>query len=347
MKRIAVIVITLLLVHASANADFPKGMYDGAKLEQEQVRYKRIINKFYQVLSEHLDKRERHAQSGKIILDFPLKGKQLFHFYIDGSYDRATIFLPVSSLLFLEDLTTAFAWLHVNDYSAETVEEYVTMLKYKDASDFPGGRYPAPLKALSIPQDALSDKRVDALGLRLRNTAYAFIILHELAHFLYRHRPYNQISTEQARMNEAEADQFALKVLERAGTIPGGIIVYFMAQINAERNKGQFLVEGKSEAEWQRYVQTEQTHPLTAERLKGMARYLDAWASRASVDDEADTLAFIATRLLRMAEDYDDPDMQGCLTVVAERADPTTLAPRRHRSKLAEEILSEHCQKKR
>lgn len=348
MKSIAVIAITLLLSHSSANADFPKSMYGFAKLQQEQVRYERVINEFYKtILLRQLDERERDALLGKTFLEFPTVGSQLLEFYTKWQSDRATVFLPVSSLLFLEDLTTAFAWLHVNGYSAETVEEYVTMLKYKDASEFPGGRYPAPLEALSVPQNALSDKRVDTLGLRLRNTAYAFIILHELAHFLHRHGSYNQISTEQARMNETDADRFALKVLERADTIPGGIIVFFAAQVNSEPNKGQFLAERKSEADWQRYVQTKLTHPLTAERLKAIARYLDDWAHRASIDDEADTLAFIATRLFKMAKDYDDPEMQGCLAVVADRADPITLAPRTHRSKLAEELLFQHCQAKR
>lgn len=345
MKRIIIIAITLLIAHPSANAGFPaREMYDFTKLQQEKTRYQRKINEFYQqVLLPQLDKRDQATLSGIVTLDFPLTSEHLLNFYAKQQGSQATVILPVSSLFFLEDLTTAFAWLHVNGYSGETVEEYITMLKHKDASEFPGKRYPTPLEALFVPQDALSDKQVDILGLRLRNTAYAFIILHELAHILYRHRSYSQISTEQARAQETEADQFALRTLERADTIPGGIIVFFAAQVNYFPNRGQFLAKKRSEREWQRYIQESQTHPLTTERLKGMARYLDGWSRRAGAN-EADTLAFIATRLFKMAEDYDDPEMQGCLAVVAERADPKSLAPRKHGSKAeAEKLFFQHC----
>lgn len=348
MKRTIIIAIALLLTYPSANAGISLGstlgsMYDAKKLQQEKARYKRIINKFYhEVLFHQLDKQDQSVLSGIITLDFPDIDKEFFYSKYTGRQgDQATIVLPVSSLLFLEDLTTTFAWLHINGYSGETVEEYMTMLNYKDASEFPGGRYPTPPEALFIPQNALSDKQVDLLGLRLRNTAYAFIILHELAHILHRHNP--SLSIEQVRMQEAEADRFALRTLERADTIPGGIIVLFVAQVNYFRNRGQFLAEKKSEADWQRYVREKQTHPLTTERLKGIARYLDGWTRRADAS-EADTLAFIATRLFNMAEDYDDPEMQGCLAVVADRADPKSLAPRKQGSKAeAEKLLFQHC----
>jgi hypothetical protein len=58
--------------------------------------------------------------------------------YTMGHIRSATVFMPVLSLLFLEDLATAFAWLHHHDDSLETIEGYVTLLRSKKAADFPG-----------------------------------------------------------------------------------------------------------------------------------------------------------------------------------------------------------------
>ena len=59
---------------------------------------------------------------------------------------RSFVAMPVLSLMFLEDLCTAYALLHLKGYSLETIDEYVTMLRYKKAADFPDGRYPPTLK---------------------------------------------------------------------------------------------------------------------------------------------------------------------------------------------------------
>ena len=41
------------------------------------------------------------------------------------------------------------------------------------------------LVARESPDDALADKRVDELSLRFRNSAIAFILVHELGHLLF------------------------------------------------------------------------------------------------------------------------------------------------------------------
>jgi hypothetical protein len=347
MRGFMVVVIVMALGNSTASAHPLEYMYDEGRLEQERVRYERKIDETYEkVLAPLLTERERRALAG-VALDFPLLGQSgtPLDFYTAGQRGQITVFMPVLSLLFLEDLTTAFAWLQVNGYSPETVEEYVTMLKYKEPSAFPGGRYPPPLEALHIPPDALSDKQVDALSLRLRNTAYEFILLHELAHALHRHPGYAGVPRGEARTNEAEADRFALTVLERGNRIPMGAIVFFMVQVNSLPNKGQFIAFRKSEGDWERYLQREATHPLTTDRLNDIALYLAQWADR-SGGSEGETLASIATHLAYFAEGYDDPDMQGCLAVVAHRADPAVLAPRRIASKTQSDLMFEHCQKR-
>src|SRR5205823_4006926 len=104
------------------------------------------------------------------------------------------------------------------------VDEYLAMLRYKRAADFPGGTYPPPLTALGIPADAAQDPQAGPLALRFRNSAYAFIIAHELGHILAGHPSSISVTMEQSRANEAAADDFALRVLARDAEIPMGAI---------------------------------------------------------------------------------------------------------------------------
>jgi hypothetical protein len=164
----------------------------------------------------------------------------------------------------------------------------------------------------------------------------------------HRHPGYQGIPTELTRRQEAEADSFALTVLERAETIPMGMILWFMAQVNATPDRGQLQAEGivKSDADWQAYLRTWATHPLTVDRLSAIALYLDGWARRAGPGNRRDGLAFIAGQLAYMAKDLGDPDLQGCMAVVAYRADPATLAPRSRKSDVGGALMRQCCQKR-
>ena len=185
------------------------------------------------------------------------------------------------------------------------------------------------------------------MSLRFRNTAYAFILLHELGHVLYQHRGYSGITTAQARSEESDADLFALDVLQRTATIPMGAILYFQAQADLMPNKGQLIAEGKikSEQDWQDYMKTQMTHPLTANRLQAMAMHMSDNANKLTSDAEAETLRYIATRLLHIAEILEDTDLQACMAVVADRSEPADLAPRRGRDK-TRAMFEQMCQKK-
>jgi hypothetical protein len=64
----------------------------------------------------------------------------------------------------------------------------MAMLKYRQPENFPGARMAAPLQALGVPLDIWwQDTRVGDLALRLRNTAWAFILAHELGHLRFEH----------------------------------------------------------------------------------------------------------------------------------------------------------------
>ncbi len=307
-------------------------MYGEAKLIKEKLRFSKKINELYtKLIRPKLMSSERRVLNN-IVLSVPSEVVENtpFYFATDG---ENVVRLPVLSLLFLEDLCTAYAWLYLNQYSLETIDEYVTMLKYKHPSKFPERRYLNPLEALQIPENALSDKKVDALSLRLRNEAYMFILSHELGHVLFNHPSYSEVSRSEARMNEESADQFALDLMERpmsvpteegvtTAVIPMGAILYFQAQVYFMPNQGQLSNEELKQL----------THPLTSDRLKKMAVWLDKAAERGNYGSDSNFLSYLAPRLLKIAEILEIKDLQKCMAVVADRADIFSLAPRKEGS---------------
>jgi hypothetical protein len=351
MTRYVMLLSIMFLASSTAGANSLAYMYDMRRLHQEKPRYARHIGDLYRSTASLLTDQERRALAG-VRVEVPLIGAQAgtpLDFYTMGQVGHGAIFMPVFSLLFLEDLATAYAWLQHHDYSLETVGEYVTMLRHKKASKFAGGRYPPPLKALQIPPGAMSDERVKTLALSLRNEAYAFILLHELGHVLYRHHGYDGVPREETGKREAEADHFALTVLERADTIPMGVILWLTAQVNAMTSKGQLMAEKtvQSDADWQTYLKTWATHPLTVERLSAIALYLNGWSGRVGPENQRDVLVFIASKLAYTAAERSDPDLQGCMVVGAHRADPTILAPRRVGAAIGGSLMQAYCENRR
>jgi hypothetical protein len=245
--------------------------------------------------------------------------------YSTGS---GTIITPIFSLLFLEDLCTAYAWLHKKDYSLDTVDEYLAMLHYKSASDFKGGRYPPPLIALGIPVSAVDDPELGGLGLRFRNSAYAFIMAHELGHILNGHPSADKQTMEQSRTNEAAADDFALRVLARDAQVPTGAILFFQAQAYLMPSLGQFKAHGRSEQAWAAEMQSKISHPLTAERLKLMAAAVKR-EGRTQPPENRDTWDFVAVKLLSVADTLADVDLLQCMALAAARAPIAELAPQK------------------
>jgi len=323
---VAVIILGLITPRPASAAGGWVEMYSVAHLAQEKPRFEARVRDLYKILKSLLSASEQSALQG-VELQFPLgdPAAEPFAFYHRGPVVTMSVF----SLLFVEDLCTAYAWLYSKGYSLETVDEYVTMLKYKRAADFPGGRYSPPLTALGVPADAWHDSAVNTLSLRLRNSAYAFIMAHELGHIVKKHRDYADITMAESRRQEAEADAFALDMLSRASEIPMGAILYFQAQAYMMPSLGQYIAEGKSRQDWEAAVLKEMTHPLTADRLHELALGLENAANHEPRAAERDTLHYIATRLLSIAETLQDADLQQCMAVAAARASPAVLAPQR------------------
>jgi hypothetical protein len=319
---IASVSAALLLVASVYASDGVNEMYADEELAREQPRYERRVGEiFTSGLWAFMAGPEKQALTGMRI-DVPLKGESPLdaHAYLDGT--TPTVVLPVLTLKFVEDLSVAYAWRHVNRYSLEPMDEYVAMLKYRRPTDSPGGRVPDPRSALGVPPGILEqDRRVDDLSLRFRNTAWAFILAHELGHRRFGHAGNLRVSPEISQSNEREADAFAVDLLSRSDTIPMGMILWLQATTGYFPNRADFA----SEAEYRTWTRSGATHPINPERLQNLGTALNR-AARASLNREfAEVVPSIASHLVAMGDILAEPDMQRLIARCAVLGRPEDL----------------------
>jgi hypothetical protein len=120
------------------------GVYNAQKLVAERVRLEKRAKELWQVMYDGLLTRDKQVALKQARLQFPTLSPDgsLLNFYADSR--RGIVYLPIHSLLLLEDACIAYAWLYHNDFSAITINEYASMLKHRRPGDFPGGDFPPP-----------------------------------------------------------------------------------------------------------------------------------------------------------------------------------------------------------
>ncbi len=246
-------------------------MYGKQDLSYWQTRYPaNILWNFNDLMLGKLYPKEKYNAFGTK-LEFPLTpyGEMAgspFSFY--AAVPHKTIYIPISSVKFIDDLAIASAWLEQNGYSQETVMDYISVLKYS-FNRFPKGNIPGPLKALHIPDNALDDRLVDDLSQKILKSIIVWILGHELGHIVYNHPAYHSVSFAESQKCEKEADAFATDMFRRIGTIPAGMILLFTVFTTFYAHRGDF----SSEKDWQNYLKNS-THPVSLERLKLISKEL-------------------------------------------------------------------------
>jgi len=302
--------LLFLILTFPASAKDLSGLYDTADLRDWQTRYSRSTQEIFDRVIVPALEREEKQKLSHVSLDFPLESEGELRGEPLGFYtqtDLSRVVMPIFSLKFLDDLCIAYEWLVVNGYGIETISEYVGMLKYKGAGEFPGGRYPPPLPTLKIPDDALQNPRVANFSF---NTARLFILLHELGHIYHGHSGYATGKMRQARRNEEQADRFAVDVIRRTNIEPVGLLVFFMADAHWAPNRADF----GSDMAWENYLNLRATHPLSGQRLRVLATQL--------VEPLATEISLIAVKL-------EDIEVLTSILLAAEATDESALAPRR------------------
>jgi hypothetical protein len=315
-------IIALAFAVALLGGPSPAQIYSAAHLAGERSRIEARI----EALREVLTRREYLGADAAWLAQVPVQipdrhenGDPL-GFFSDGR----SVTMPLDALLFVEDLTMAYAWRERSGRSLEPMDEYLAMLRWKPLQDWPDGYYLEPLTALGVPPAIWeSDASVGDLGTRLRNEAWAFILSHELGHVYHRH-PGNTVPAPEVQENERAADAFALTLMERTDTIPLGAVLYFQATAGFYPGR----VDLPTDAAYARWQREEATHPVNADRLLAMAIALQLWSRGEPNAERADILRFIGSRLEEIATILADPAQQQLVVRNAVYGDPNDLRSR-------------------
>jgi len=299
-------------------------MYPPSEIARDGARLATAVRKIWTIGLQPALTRSERQRLGDVRFEFPAPRTDdpLMNYYAYRDRSGGVIVMPTLSLKALEDLTTAYAWLHTKGHSLSTIDLYYAMLRHRFVFDWPDGRYADILSALGVPKDAYKLPGVDTMSLALRNEAFAFIIAHEAGHLLYRHKPYRDITTAQARADELQSDRFALDLLVRTNTPPMGAALFFQAQAYHMPHRGEF----DSHDDWAAYLKTVSTHPLSTARIDNIANTTATDFARRR-PSEAATWRFIGNGFRKIAAILEDVDIQRCIKKTATAATATDLSP--------------------
>ncbi|MFH2046785.1 MAG: M48 family metalloprotease [Pseudomonadota bacterium] len=330
--RSRVLFITLLILAFGVlplHASYLEKFYPESTLQYWQSRYPKNVRwNFKHLLMKNLTPKERQS-IGSVALQFPLiaSGQNSPINFYAANRPRG-ILLPILSIKLLDDVAIASAWLLFNGYSQDTIYNYMSMIKYKNPQSLPGKRFPPPLAALQIPDDALNDKRVDSLSQKILKSAMVFIMAHELGHHYYHHPGYD-IPLDQARQNELQADNFAMELMRRIGVAPMGITHFFMATLYLSNHRGDF----NSDAQWENYLRTQSTHPLSPERIRALSLKLkthstDFARTEPDIRKAVVQINYMASQLDAIADILANRDTQKSIAHIGRTMELGYLTPR-------------------
>jgi hypothetical protein len=247
-------------------------MYDPSMLRGKLAEYREVLQ--WNVENAFLPKMtpEERRKLGPFSLEIPLAGDEglPFEYYAhDG-----TVFMPALSIKFLGDLAVSHAWLAAHGNITAPLFDYLSMLRY-GADSSVGGRFPDPRTALGIPADATSDSKIEARSQQMFNQALSFILLHEMAHVLYRHPGYDGIPLAEAQDNESAADAFALEVLRRTGTPGFGALFWFAFAAYLNPHAADF----ETDPTLRKTAAANSTHPMNSVRAQRVVAFIREHAS--------------------------------------------------------------------
>lgn len=305
------LIVTLLLSLIPWTATWAVGLeiYTKGELAGDKERYTQKLEFLLKKgLLDFMTPDERRALQGVVIMH-PLRGNGPLTMKSAVVEGTPIVRAPVTSLKFIEDLSVAYAWRYTNRYSLEPMDEYLVFLKHR-AEDFPGGRAPGPMTALGVPPKIWErDTEVDDLSLRFRNTAWAFILAHELGHLRLGHPKLTNPSPAEIQSQEEAADAFAVDLLSRSDTIPMGMILWFQATAGYMENRSDFA----NDTAYLEWLRKDATHPVNGSRMRKLATTMQRQAKAEGDPNRADVLQFIGVRLAAIGEIIEDPEMQQLL----------------------------------
>jgi hypothetical protein len=266
MRRLRIVAVLMLCAQTAWAAPLDD-IYDERELIPLQGSYLRgWRNNFDNVFAPRFTEEERRRLARvEFKMERRVPGFEPFAFLYRRDLNQ--VIVSAASLLFLEDVMYAYAWLNVKGYEIQSVGDYLMMLRYWD----PGrGRPPKPLDALCIKRDP-ADQKVSDFAARGFNMTAVFAMLHEYGHAFHGHEGNAAVVPAVSRTNEEAADRFALDVIARTGEVPIGVTELFFIMAYLFENRADFA----SDAAYQQTLGA-RTHPLSPQRLQAFAQHLSS-----------------------------------------------------------------------
>lgn len=314
--------LLLVVIGLSAHAQCPpaydwSGFYPPAILDRViQRTAPGLKSNFEQVMLPQLTDQERRRLGGTTLdLEQREYPAHPMNFYAARG---GRVVLPLSSVRLVSDLTLAVAWLNRHRLPEKKVFDYAAMLAFRGPA--PDNVRKLPLAALGIPDEAQDDPEVDGLFQKLYGDTMVFIMAHELGHIFHDHSA--NVSVEQSRRQESEADSFAIELMARMHAPPVGIVFYF-------NMAAPFECPARS------------THPMSGQRIERLTAALRSnarlfAADKPSPQREMQLIESVALGLGQVAQLLDDPDIRESMRRIgqsssvadfAAAAAPGTVAP--------------------
>ena len=300
----AILALLLLLTASAARAQCPpaydwSGFYPPAILDRvARLTAPDLQSNFDQFMLPRLTDQQRRVLAG-VSLDFGQReypGHPLNFYAARGG----RIVLPLSSVRLVTDLTLALAWMNRHRVPEKKVFDYAAMLAYRGPA--PDGVRALPLAALGVPDNAISEAEVGDLFQKLLIDTMVFIVAHEMGHLFHNHQA--NVDAARSRLQESEADAFAVELMGRMGMPPVGISFYFTLATPFE-------------------CPARSTHPLTGERVTRLAATLRDNAAlfardKPSPQHERQLIDSIGRELEGLARLLDDPDIRESTRLIGQ-----------------------------
>ena len=164
--------------------------------------------------------RTHRPAAAKVTVKFVDRGPHPLAFWAIPA--TATVYVPMESVRFIDDLAIVYAWFEKHGCGAEQIQTYLWALLREQRP------LPAPLTAFGIDRSAaLADSYVNDVSGKVLKSSILFIMAHEVGHIVLRHR--GGLEGAASRQQEIEADSFALDHFAAIGATPAGIAIYFLA----------------------------------------------------------------------------------------------------------------------
>ena len=296
-------------------------IYDEQELAALQPSYERGWRSNYDGVMMPVFTAEEKARfaSVRFRMERRIVDREPFGFIAGGN----EVVASAASIKFLQDVALAYTWLDMSGFATQSLGDYLMMLRYWDPRR---GRPPKPLEALCIPPESSIDPKIVNLATRVFDVATVFVLLHEYGHIFHRHPGNAAVVPAISRVNEQDADRFALEVFTRLKEPPIGVTILFFTMSYLHENRSDY---GSDDA--YRTTLAARTHPLSPARLQAFAKNLNAQAEtygKAFLRGAQLSVLRLSLELTQFAYLLGDGDIQRLSARIGRTVRPIDLAPR-------------------